>query len=164
MGTACFDSLLALSSTDGGTQPGPVPKSLQKQRRVLERLVSSECEYGPLSCTCDPLGRAVTPTTPGTRPLLVADSRPGAPRVVEAWWVFSPVCLGLAVFWAVGLEPAQREHTVGGKRDPVQRAVNTVLQDGAGVVRECVRVLSRSARVRKQPLKRKGGEPHTKAQ
>lgn len=27
---------------DGGTQPGPVPKSLQKQRRVLERLVSSE--------------------------------------------------------------------------------------------------------------------------
>ncbi|XP_053073586.1 wolframin isoform X2 [Acinonyx jubatus] len=27
---------------DGGAQPGPVPKSLQKQRRVLERLVSSE--------------------------------------------------------------------------------------------------------------------------
>ncbi|KAM6221798.1 wolframin [Rhynchocyon petersi] len=27
---------------DGGTQPGPVPKSLQKQRRMLERLVSSE--------------------------------------------------------------------------------------------------------------------------
>ncbi|XP_052497762.1 wolframin isoform X1 [Budorcas taxicolor] len=27
---------------DGGVQPGPVPKSLQKQRRVLERLVSSE--------------------------------------------------------------------------------------------------------------------------
>lgn len=26
----------------GGAQPGPVPKSLQKQRRVLERLVSSE--------------------------------------------------------------------------------------------------------------------------
>lgn len=31
--------------TDGGAQPGPVPKSLQKQRRMLERLVSSECEY-----------------------------------------------------------------------------------------------------------------------
>ncbi|KAF7462792.1 wolframin isoform X1 [Marmota monax] len=27
---------------DGGAQPGPVPKSLQKQRRMLERLVSSE--------------------------------------------------------------------------------------------------------------------------
>ncbi|XP_014445318.1 wolframin isoform X1 [Tupaia chinensis] len=27
---------------DGGPQPGPVPKSLQKQRRMLERLVSSE--------------------------------------------------------------------------------------------------------------------------
>ncbi|XP_006216426.2 wolframin isoform X2 [Vicugna pacos] len=27
---------------DGGVQPGPVPKSVQKQRRVLERLVSSE--------------------------------------------------------------------------------------------------------------------------
>uniref|UniRef100_G3T3D9 Wolframin n=1 Tax=Loxodonta africana TaxID=9785 RepID=G3T3D9_LOXAF len=27
---------------DGGVQPGPVPKSLQKQRRMLERLVSSE--------------------------------------------------------------------------------------------------------------------------
>ncbi|XP_037385891.1 wolframin [Talpa occidentalis] len=27
---------------NGGAQPGPVPKSLQKQRRVLERLVSSE--------------------------------------------------------------------------------------------------------------------------
>ncbi|XP_039088049.1 wolframin [Hyaena hyaena] len=27
---------------DGGAQPGPVPKFLQKQRRVLERLVSSE--------------------------------------------------------------------------------------------------------------------------
>nr|XP_017535991.2 wolframin [Manis javanica]XP_017535992.2 wolframin [Manis javanica] len=27
---------------DGGAQPGPVPRSLQKQRRVLERLVSSE--------------------------------------------------------------------------------------------------------------------------
>nr|KAF6503502.1 wolframin ER transmembrane glycoprotein [Molossus molossus] len=27
---------------DGGAQPGPVPKSVQKQRRVLERLVSSE--------------------------------------------------------------------------------------------------------------------------
>ncbi|XP_004453061.2 wolframin [Dasypus novemcinctus] len=29
---------------DGGTQPGPVPKSLQKQRRMLERLVSSEAK------------------------------------------------------------------------------------------------------------------------
>ncbi|XP_058402673.1 wolframin isoform X1 [Diceros bicornis minor] len=29
---------------DGGAQPGPVPKSLQKQRRVLERLVSSEAK------------------------------------------------------------------------------------------------------------------------
>ncbi|XP_007954501.1 wolframin [Orycteropus afer afer] len=27
---------------DGGTRPGPVPKALQKQRRMLERLVSSE--------------------------------------------------------------------------------------------------------------------------
>lgn len=40
---------------DGGAQPGPVPKSLQKQRRVLERLVSSECEYDLPSCTHDPL-------------------------------------------------------------------------------------------------------------
>ncbi|XP_007537658.1 wolframin isoform X2 [Erinaceus europaeus] len=29
---------------DGGAQPGPVPQSLQKQRRVLERLVSSEAK------------------------------------------------------------------------------------------------------------------------
>lgn len=44
--SACLDPRSTLSPTDGGTQPGPVPKSLQKQRRVLERLVSSECEYG----------------------------------------------------------------------------------------------------------------------
>uniref|UniRef100_K9IN62 Wolframin n=1 Tax=Desmodus rotundus TaxID=9430 RepID=K9IN62_DESRO len=31
-----------VNEQDGGAQPGPVPKSLQKQRRVLERLVSSE--------------------------------------------------------------------------------------------------------------------------
>lgn len=31
-----------VNEQDGGTQPGPVPKSLQKQRRMLERLVSSE--------------------------------------------------------------------------------------------------------------------------
>ncbi|XP_055988748.1 wolframin [Sorex fumeus] len=31
-----------VNEQDGGQQPGPVPKSLQKQRRVLERLVSSE--------------------------------------------------------------------------------------------------------------------------
>ncbi|XP_036276713.1 wolframin [Pipistrellus kuhlii] len=31
-----------VNELDGGAQPGPVPKSLQKQRRVLERLVSSE--------------------------------------------------------------------------------------------------------------------------
>ncbi|KAF6133762.1 wolframin ER transmembrane glycoprotein [Phyllostomus discolor] len=31
-----------VNEQEGGTQPGPVPKSLQKQRRVLERLVSSE--------------------------------------------------------------------------------------------------------------------------
>lgn len=43
-----------------------MPKSLQKQRRVLERLVSSECEYGLPSGTYDPFGQAVRPTTPGT--------------------------------------------------------------------------------------------------
>ncbi|EGV91615.1 wolframin [Cricetulus griseus] len=31
-----------VNEQDGGAQPGPVPKSLQKQRRMLERLVSSE--------------------------------------------------------------------------------------------------------------------------
>lgn len=31
-----------VNEQEGGAQPGPVPKSLQKQRRVLERLVSSE--------------------------------------------------------------------------------------------------------------------------
>ncbi|XP_004681589.1 PREDICTED: wolframin [Condylura cristata] len=31
-----------VNEPDGEAQPGPVPKSLQKQRRVLERLVSSE--------------------------------------------------------------------------------------------------------------------------
>ncbi|KAH0515761.1 Wolframin [Microtus ochrogaster] len=31
-----------VNEQDGGAQPGPVPKSLQKQRRILERLVSSE--------------------------------------------------------------------------------------------------------------------------
>nr|XP_048270931.1 wolframin [Myodes glareolus] len=31
-----------VNEEDGGAQPGPVPKSLQKQRRMLERLVSSE--------------------------------------------------------------------------------------------------------------------------
>ncbi|XP_057629166.1 wolframin [Chionomys nivalis] len=31
-----------VNEQDGGPQPGPVPKSLQKQRRMLERLVSSE--------------------------------------------------------------------------------------------------------------------------
>lgn len=52
---------------DGGAQPGPVPKSLQKQRRVLERLVSSECEY---SCTSFARGSSHTavPTTPCPRP------------------------------------------------------------------------------------------------
>lgn len=44
--SACLHPPSTLSPADGGTQPGPVPKSLQKQRRVLERLVSSECEYG----------------------------------------------------------------------------------------------------------------------
>lgn len=47
---------------DGGAQPGPVPKSLQKQRRVLERLVSSECEY---SCTSSAVA---APTRPCPRP------------------------------------------------------------------------------------------------
>lgn len=42
-----------LSLADGGVQPGPVPKFLQKQRRMLERLVSSECEYASAS-TCPP--------------------------------------------------------------------------------------------------------------
>ncbi|XP_027692386.1 wolframin [Vombatus ursinus] len=31
-----------VNEQDGGKQPGPIPKSIQKQRRVLERLVSSE--------------------------------------------------------------------------------------------------------------------------
>ncbi|XP_042526242.1 wolframin [Dipodomys spectabilis] len=31
-----------VNEQDGGVQPGPVPKSLQRQRRMLERLVSSE--------------------------------------------------------------------------------------------------------------------------
>ncbi|XP_032110042.1 wolframin [Sapajus apella] len=31
-----------VNEQDGGAQPGPVPKTLQKQRRMLERLVSSE--------------------------------------------------------------------------------------------------------------------------
>ncbi|XP_074131049.1 LOW QUALITY PROTEIN: wolframin [Sminthopsis crassicaudata] len=31
-----------VNEQDGGKQPGPVPKSIQKQRRMLERLVSSE--------------------------------------------------------------------------------------------------------------------------
>lgn len=44
--SACLPPQFTLSPTDGGAQPGPVPKSLQKQRRVLERLVSSEGAYG----------------------------------------------------------------------------------------------------------------------
>ena len=68
------DSLSALSHTDGGAQPGPVPKSLQKQRRVLERLVSSECEYGLQSRTCDSFGPAIRPPKPGTT------STPWAPQ------------------------------------------------------------------------------------
>lgn len=74
--SACLDPRSTLSPTDGGTQPGPVPKSLQKQRRVLERLVSSECEYGRQS-TC--FGCAITPATVGTCPLLPVASRPRSP-------------------------------------------------------------------------------------
>jgi hypothetical protein len=42
---ATTGSRSTLSPADGGAQPGPIPKFLQKQRRMLERLVSSECEY-----------------------------------------------------------------------------------------------------------------------
>lgn len=37
-----LENVSQVNEHDGGAQPGPVPKSLQKQRRVLERLVSSE--------------------------------------------------------------------------------------------------------------------------
>lgn len=74
--SACLDPRSTLSPTDGGTQPGPVPKSLQKQRRVLERLVSSECEYGRQSAC---FGCAITPATVGTCPLFPVASRPRSP-------------------------------------------------------------------------------------
>lgn len=64
-GTVIFDSLAPLSLADGGAQPGPVPKFLQKQRRVLERLVSSECEYGLQSHSRDSRGPAGRPPHPG---------------------------------------------------------------------------------------------------
>ena len=70
---------------DGGVQPGPVPKSLQKQRRVLERLVSSECEYGR-SCASDTFGQGVAPSTRAIVSVHPpAPISPGlAPRVSEA--------------------------------------------------------------------------------
>lgn len=39
-----LENVSQVNEHDGGAQPGPVPKSLQKQRRVLERLVSSEAK------------------------------------------------------------------------------------------------------------------------
>lgn len=76
---------------DGGAQPGPVPKSLQKQRRVLERLVSSECEYSALPPpVAAPRSSARTPF-------------PRAPR---------PRVLGRdgCQFWARDLDPSHGEH------------------------------------------------------
>lgn len=76
-------TLACFVPADGGVQPGPVPKSLQKQRRVLERLVSSECEYGCQSCASNTFGHSVAPTTLGI--MSVPPISPGlAPRVSEA--------------------------------------------------------------------------------
>ena len=95
---------------DGGVQPGPVPKSLQKQRRVLERLVSSECEYGRPSCASDTFGHAVAPTTPGFMSAppdspSVQARPPGSQRLTDL--PSSPFrAIGwVLVFWALGFGP-----------------------------------------------------------
>lgn len=81
--------------TDGVAQPGPVPKSLQKQRRVLERLVSSECEYGRQSSACHSAGHAVAPTTLGTVSTQSCRVQAGAPQSLGGMMVFSPFHVGL---------------------------------------------------------------------
>lgn len=42
--TELLENVGQVHGQDGGAQPGPVPQTLQKQRRVLERLVSSEAK------------------------------------------------------------------------------------------------------------------------
>lgn len=114
------DSLSALSLTDGGAQPGPVPKSLQKQRRVLERLVSSECEYGLQSCTCDSFGPAVRPPSRAPPPLLGHHST--CPKALEAGRTSHPSPSGAVGVLGSGIWTLPSRSTwLGAKRDRAQR-------------------------------------------